>query len=93
MILPSEIERYDRRVIEVWNPKEYCNEGVMGRWIDGQILPYLSKDGEGSDRGRLPSMALLDCAAFHKTPGILNNLRSYNITPSLLPPNRSPYTA
>jgi hypothetical protein len=76
----AQLYSYSDKVIVLFNENAYCNEEVMQQWFDGLLIPYLEEDG---DTG--PTLGILDAAAFHKTPALLEHYRSYDVTPSIVP--------
>jgi hypothetical protein len=41
----DEYQQYDERVQVMFNDTAYCDEEVMHKFIDGQIVPYLREEG------------------------------------------------
>jgi hypothetical protein len=76
-IFKEEGHLYAPDVTVEYNKTAYNNEDLMKQWICDELDPIL----EGKDL-----LLVMDVAAFHKTPGVLEDLRIRNITTALIPP-------
>lgn len=74
--LGREREHYHPGVSVEFNEKAYMNDKLFLRYIDEHLIPVL---------GGRPTLFALDLIGSHKTPAVLDKLRSHNITPSLIP--------
>ena len=75
----AEKDLYDKRVSIEFNETAYNNEDLFTKWLDDELL---NPDVLG---GR-DSLLVMDHAAFHKTPDVLQKLKGTNVVPALIPP-------
>ena len=74
--LGAEKLRYHSDVLVEYNATAYMNDSLFEKYITHYLIPAL--------RGR-PTLFTLDLMGSHKTPAVLQLLRTNNITPSLIP--------
>jgi len=74
--LGAEKLRYHPSVLVEYNPTAYMNDGLFEKYITNHLVPAL---------GGRPTLFALDLMGSHKTPAVLQLLRTNNITPSLIP--------
>ena len=76
-ILKQESHLYSPDVTVEFNSTAYNNEGLFKQWIEEELAPITNQKD---------TMLVMDVASFHKTPEILDHLKSINILPTLIPP-------
>ena len=74
--LGNEKSKYHSQVLVEFNDKAYMNDSLFLRYIEHHLAPVL--------QGR-PTLFVIDLMGSHKTPAVLEKLRTHNITPSLIP--------
>ena len=74
--LGNEKDQYHPGVEVAFNDKAYMNDSLFLTYIENQLVPVL---------GSRPTLFSLDLMGSHKTPAVLEKLKAYNITPSLIP--------
>jgi hypothetical protein len=77
-IFEKEAHLYSPDVTVEYNKTAYNNEDLFSRWIKEELSPLCSDDSDDF-------LLVMDAAAFHKTPSIKEELKSYNITLALIP--------
>jgi hypothetical protein len=61
---------YDPRVEVHFNPTAYHNEEMFLRWLENVYQPYIANHASGKEE----SLVVMDAAAFHKTPAVMEFL-------------------
>jgi len=74
--LGNESHSYHPGIEVIFNEKAYMNDLVFLNYIETLLVPAL---------GGRPTLFCLDLMGSHKTPAVLEKLKSHNITPSLIP--------
>ncbi|RPA95569.1 DDE-domain-containing protein [Choiromyces venosus 120613-1] len=74
--LGAEKLKYHLGVLIEFNPTAYMNDNLFENYITQHLVPVL---------GGRPTLFAMDLMGSHKTPAILDLLRSHDITPSLIP--------
>lgn len=69
---------YSKDITVEFNQTAYNNEGLFIRWIEEELRPLVEKKDEDF-------LLVMDVAAFHKTPAILQKLRDNQITTAMIP--------
>lgn len=73
---------YHPGVTVEFNKTAYNNETLFCKWITDELAPALNQEKEKNSQA---SLLVLDSAGFHKTPMVLDVLRSHSIIPSVIP--------
>ncbi|RPA90191.1 hypothetical protein L873DRAFT_1635811, partial [Choiromyces venosus 120613-1] len=74
--LGDERSKYHPNVLVKFNDNAYMNDKLFLHYIEDYLVPVLG--------GHPPSFAI-DFMGSHKTPAVLQKMRSHGITPSLIP--------
>lgn len=75
-VYEKESPKYYFKVLVEFNPTAYMNDDYFQRYIELYLLPAL---------GNKSSLFALDLCSSHKTPAVLNSLRSRRIILTLIP--------
>lgn len=75
-VYEKEAPKYHPGVLVEFNTTAYMNDNLFLQYLEQYLIPAL---------GNRPSLFALDLCSSHKTPAVLNTLRSHNIMPTLIP--------
>ncbi|GKT54194.1 pogo transposable element with krab domain-like [Colletotrichum tofieldiae] len=68
---------YSNEITVEYNDTAYNNEYLLEKWLINEFFPLTAWQ---------EYLLVMDVATFHKTPAIIDQLRSHHITPGLIPP-------
>lgn len=77
-VYEKESPKYHPGVLVEFNATAYMNDKLFLKYIELYLLPALGS-------GNKPSLFALDLCSSHKTPAVLDSLRSHKIIPTLIP--------
>ena len=79
-IFEKEKDRYHPRVIVNFNEKAWNNGALFLQWITDELIPIMKPTAID------PVLVAMDCVSFHKTPEVLETLKSNHCQVVMVPP-------
>lgn len=76
----KESHLYDQRVTVEYNEKAWNNGDLTLDWAVKEFLPIIQPTADN------PALLAMDCASFHKTPALLELLRTNHVVTAMVPP-------